>query len=124
METILLIENDPATLVARALILRCLGYTILEAGSRDETWSVCSQHPGPIHLAILDNVASSEFVTRLQILCPQIRVLLVSDKAPGELNGMPCEYAFLPKPFRADGLADAIRVLLDGSRTRAVVPCS
>ena len=34
MDTILLIENDPTNLVARSLILRSFGYTVLEADRR------------------------------------------------------------------------------------------
>ena len=34
MQTVLLVENDPAKLVARSLILRCFAYKVLEAGSR------------------------------------------------------------------------------------------
>ena len=39
METVLLIENDPANLVALAMVLRSLGYTVLEADSRSEACS-------------------------------------------------------------------------------------
>jgi CheY-like chemotaxis protein len=120
METILLIENDPAKLVARSMILRSFGYTVLESANRGEAWFACNEHQQPIHLAILDHDNSSEFVTRLQILCPQIRALLVSDKASAELADMPCECAHLPKPFQADALANAIKGLLDGPKTRAV----
>ncbi len=54
METILLIENDAATLVARSLILRCFGYTVLEADSRGEAWSVCGGHQGTIRLTMME----------------------------------------------------------------------
>ena len=98
METILLVENDPATLVARSMVLRSFGYTVLEAGSRGETWCVCNEHQGPIHLAILDNVNAHEFITRLQILCPQIRALLMWAKASAALTTMPCECSSARQP--------------------------
>jgi CheY-like chemotaxis protein len=116
LETILLIENDPGKLVARSMVLRSFGYTVLEAANRGEAWFACNEHQQPIHLAILDHDNSCEFVTRLQILCPQIRALLISDQASAELADMRCEYAFLQKPFRLDALADAIRELLDGPK--------
>jgi CheY-like chemotaxis protein len=123
METILLIESDPATLIARALILRCFGYEVLEASSRGEAWCVCNEHQGPIHLILteagLDAGNFSEFITRLQLPFPQICVLFIAD-ASAELADMPCEYAFLQRQFRANALAHSIRGLLDGPKTRAV----
>ena len=113
METLLLIENDPATRVALAMILRSFGYAVLEAGGRGEAWSVCVDYEGPIQLAILDNDYSCEFVTRLQIVCPLLcGVLFVSDASQTKLADFPCEFAFLKKPFQVDALADAIKALL------------
>ena len=124
MQTILLIENAPAILVARSLILRCFGYTVLEAGSRREAWRVCRQHKGPIHLILmqagLDDGRSNEFVTRLKLLHPQICALFIVGELSREFSDMPCEYVLLQTPFRADALAFAIRGLLDRTTTLAV----
>ncbi len=120
MQTILLIENDPATLVARSLILRCFGYAVLEADSRGEGWSVCAEHVGPIHLvmmeASLDHDSAYEFFTRLQLVHPEIRALLLTDVSSAQMAekfAMPRECSFLQRPFQADALADSIRALLD-----------
>jgi DNA-binding NtrC family response regulator len=127
METILLIENDAATLVVRSLILRCFGYTVLEASDRGEAWSVCSEHSGTIRLIMmetsLDHDSVYEFFTRLQLVHPQIRALLLTDASAARMAdkfAMPCECYFLQRPFRADALADAIKGLLDGPKARAV----
>jgi two-component system sensor histidine kinase EvgS len=122
MKTILLIENDPASLVMQSLLLRCFGYSVLEADSRGEAWQVCNEHQGPIHIVMtLHNDSTREFVARLKLLYPQIRAILcVSEAAPAELADMPCEYAFLQVPYRADALACTIRGLLDGSFTASV----
>lgn len=119
MKTVLLLESDPTRRVVLALILRGLGYTVLETGSRGEVWSACNQEPGPIHLVILDDDDSSDFVVRLHIVCPQIRTLLLSDASQMQLAGMPCECAVVQRPFRVDVLADTIRGLLDRPRERA-----
>jgi len=126
METILLIENDPATLVARSLVLRCFGYTILEASSRGEAWLACHEHQGPIHLILmkadLDDDSAIEFITRLQLLHPQMCALFLSAESSPEFPDQQrilCEHALLQTPFRADALADAIRGLL-AANTRAV----
>ena len=126
MQTILLVEDAPATLIARSLILRCFGYTVLEANSRGEAWRACHEHQGPIHLTLmkadLGDDSAIEFVTRLQLLHPQICALFLSAESSPEFadkQRIPCEYALLQTPFRADALADAIRGLL-GANTRAV----
>ena len=127
MDTVLLIENDPTNLLARSLVLRCFGYAVLEADSRGEAWSVCGRHEGTIRLIMmetsLDHDSAYEFFTRLQLVHPQIRALLLTDASSARMAGkfaMPCECSFLQRPFRAYALADAIRGLLDGPRTRAV----
>ena len=127
MDTILLIENDPANLMARSLILRCFGYAVLEASDRGEAWSICGEHSGTIHLIMmetsLDHDSASEFFTRLQLVHPQIRALLLTDASSARMAekfAMPCECSFLQRPFRADALADAIKGLLDGPKARAV----
>jgi two-component system, cell cycle sensor histidine kinase and response regulator CckA len=127
MQTVLLIENDPANLVAQALVLRSFGFTLLEARSRGEAWRACHRHQGPIHLvvakAILDNHRTSDFIARLRLVYPQICALILSETSSAELadnQSMPCEFAFLQKPFRLDTLGDTIRKLLDGPKKRAV----
>ena len=125
METILVIESNPAHRVALALILRSFGYAVLEASSRGEAWRVCHYHRAPIHLVMAkaspDDDSTSKFVTRLQLLYPRIRAALFVFDAPfPAMADMPCEYAFLQEPFRVDTLACSIRELLDSPRQRAV----
>ena len=128
MVTILLIEDEPANLVAQSLILRSLGYMVLEARSPADAWHSWYEHQGPIDVVLMkaypDRHGTTEFITRLQLLSPQIRALLVSDASSTELSetelsDMPSEYIVLRRPFRLDGLADAISGLLDAPKTRA-----
>jgi DNA-binding NtrC family response regulator len=127
METVFLIENDPANLVALAMILRSFGYTVLEANSRGEAWSVCAEHSGTIHLImmdiILDRDSVYDFFTRLQLVQPQICALLLTDASSARMAekfDMPCECSFLQRPFRADALAASIRALLGSPKATAV----
>jgi two-component system cell cycle sensor histidine kinase/response regulator CckA len=126
METILLIEEDPANLIALSLILRCFGYTVLEAVNRGEAWRVCCEHPGPVHLvtmnAVLKDDDSNEFIARLQLVCPRIGALFLTDASPAEFSDnqrLSHERTFLQKPFPASTLADTIRRLLDRLERRA-----
>ena len=119
MLTVLLIESEPANLIALALILRSFGYSVLEADSPDEAERMCQEHLGPIHVvvtkAILDDECADEVVARLESLCPQIRAVVISDKPADELAVASISgCAFLRRPFRADALADTISSLFDG----------
>ena len=127
MDTILLIENDPTNLLARSLVLRCFGYTVLEASDRGEAWSYSREHSGTIRLIMmevsLNPEGAYEFFTRLQLVHPQIRALLLTDASSARMAekfAVPCECYFLQRPFRADALADAINGLLDSPKARAV----
>ena len=126
-QTILLIESDPANLIAESLILRCLGYTVLETASRSEAWHVLHKHGPPIHLVVAkgiqDNHRTKDFVARLRLACPQIRALFISEASSAELadnQSMPRESAILQKPIRLETLASVIRELLDEPKKRAV----
>src|SRR5262245_9727782 len=61
--------------------------------------------------AVLDSDSFSEFLIRLQLVCP-ICALCSGDVPPDrrvEKQAMPCEYAFLQRPFSMDALANTIR---------------
>jgi CheY-like chemotaxis protein len=107
------------------MVLRSLSYTVLEAGSRREAWRVCQEQQGQIHLilmkAILNDDSTSEFIARLQLLCPQIRALFVSDGPLSELSVRQStpQCACLQKPFQLSALVDTIRKLLGDPKERA-----
>ncbi len=125
MRTVLLIEHDSAHLIAQAMILRSFGYTVIEASTQIEAFRVCGEHYGPIHLAVTKAVrgnGSGDIVERLRRLCPQIRVLFLTDRSPAECDWRRDIYddcAFLQKPFRTDAMADALNKLLEESRVMA-----
>ena len=127
MDTILLIENDPTNLLARSLAVRSFGYTVLEASERGEAWRYSREHSGPIRLIMMETSLNPdgayEFFTRLQLVHPEIRALLLTDASSARMAekfAMPCECSFLQRPFRADALAGAIKGLLGGPKASAV----
>lgn len=126
MQTALVIEDDPATLITWAFVLRSYGFTVLEASSRGEAWRVCQKHQGPIHLVVvkatLDNHRTSDFIARLRLLFPQIRAVCVSEASSAEFadnQSIPRELAFLQKPFHLETLVGTIRELLAEPMNRA-----
>ena len=126
MQTILLIQDDPANLIAQSMVLRSLGYTVLESASRAEAWRALQKYQRPIQLVVanatLDNHRTSDFIARLRLACPQTRFLFVSEASNSELAGKPRtsrEFAFLQKPFPLESFTDVIRDLLDEPKKRA-----
>ena len=122
IDTVLVIESDPADLLALSLVLHASGYTVLDAGSRGEAWHLCSAHGGTIHVvlanAILDG-SSGDFLNRLGIAYPGIRAVIVDNMqpAPGiEAPSMPRQCAFLQRPVRPEALAATIASLLENAK--------
>src|SRR5215471_11353916 len=121
METILLIEANPVKLLALGLLLRSLGYTVLEVDDQDEAVRACYDHGGPIHLlvttAFLQEEDAKQSVKRSELLNWPTRALFLSDEPSNELPDAFYEYAFLRTPFRAEVLATTISDLLHGPQS-------
>ena len=116
MKTILLVEDDPARLTALVMILCSYGYTVLEAGNRDEAIHICLEHSGPIHLLLTDFELNGNggplLAERLLALSPEMQVLFMLSSPPGILldgGTLPCGCTLLSKPFGPAGLANAVR---------------
>jgi response regulator RpfG family c-di-GMP phosphodiesterase len=114
METVLVIEHHPASLVAQAMILRCFGYTVLEAEDDGEADRACHQYTDPIHLLVIGTTAApsrdGELARRLQSLRPEMRALFLSSFSSSGAAGEE-----LQKPIGADSLVRTIRELLNGA---------
>ena len=104
--------------------LRELGFDVIEAGDGAEALAVAASAP-PVALLVTDVVmprmGGRELAARMRERAPGLRVLFVSGYTDGALGdaGDPAT-AFLPKPFMAAELADAVRVLLEPEPSAAV----
>lgn len=116
MKTVLVAETEPASRLALALVLRSLGYAVLEADTQDEALFTCCDYPGTIHAVVTPSVLDhprSSLIQQLRSLCPQIRGLVICEEAeyPALTESDGCIY--LKKPFQLEDLADSIKLLLD-----------
>jgi PAS domain S-box-containing protein len=116
-ETILLVEDDSALRTTMQIVLSGLGYRVLEARNGVEALEVWKQHRHEIHLLLTDlvmdgGITGRELAGQLLQQDSKLRVLYVS--------GYSAEIAskdflleegvnFLPKPFEAHRLAQALR---------------
>jgi two-component system, cell cycle sensor histidine kinase and response regulator CckA len=119
LETILVVEDEPALRALVALVLREEGYTVLEAGSGEEALRVADAHAGELHLLLTDVVMPGmpgpALAAELHDRRPGLRTVFVSgypDRAEGGAPA-PEDGAFVPKPFSPRVLVRTVRGLLD-----------
>ena len=133
--TILLVDDDPSTLLLASKPLQHQGYTVLQAPGSAEALRLYAEHPRPIHLVVTDiflpppgfqlsveknpypRVNGLEMVERLLEKKRDIRIILMSSTPGPDLQsrglireGLP----FLKKPFTSDALLTLIRDTLAG----------
>jgi CheY-like chemotaxis protein len=133
--TILIVDDDPTTILLATKPLQLAGYTVLQAPGSAEALRLYSEHPQPIHLILTDiflpppgfqlsveknpypRVNGLEMVERLLEKKQDIRIILMSS-APGPdlrsrgliREGLP----FLKKPFTGEALLTLIHDTLAG----------
>jgi CheY-like chemotaxis protein len=120
--TVLVVEDEVSVRELEALILRELGYTVLEAASGSEALRTMQDLASEVDLALIDVVmpemSGMELASRLEVLRPGVKVLFVSGYPTdtivleGELNS---RATFLQKPFGGEVLARAVREALDST---------
>jgi len=119
-ETILVVEDQPATARITHILLESWGYRVLEAHDAEEALSCFEQHAGAIGLLLTDvimpGMSGPELAVRLRQRSPELAVVFMS--------GYPCHEAigpgarFLPKPFNPSGLAQVVRAALEGGSSQ------
>ena len=117
----MLVVEDAASLraVIRQMLTR-LGYQVLDAADGELALKLAERHRGPIHLLLTDVVmpvlGGRQLMERLAKLRPETRVLFTSgytDDAVVRHGVLEAGIPFLQKPFTPDGLARAVRDVLD-----------
>ena len=126
MKTILVVEDDPARLIALAMIMRSWGYAVIEANNYEEARLICLEHSGPIQVLLTDYALWANgdplLVDRLLALSPEMQVLFMFSSPTNVLHRpLPCSCTFLPKPFGPADLANAAWAL-EAGRTKESQP--
>ncbi len=118
-ESILLVEDDRAVRTFVARTLAEAGYTVHEAGSGERALEVAAGD-GAFDLLLTDlrmpGIQGRELADRLTAVRPGIRVLLMTgfDEDAGTDEGQAAAgHPLIHKPFGAEGLASAVRGVLD-----------
>jgi len=133
--TLLIVDDDPSTLLLASKPLQDHEYTVLKAPGSAEALRLYAEHPTPIHLIVTDiflpppgfqlsveknpypRVNGLELVDRLLERKREIRIILMSSTPGADLQsrglireGLP----FLKKPFTSEALLTLIRETLAG----------
>jgi CheY-like chemotaxis protein len=120
-ETILVAEDEHMLREVVVQSLRVRGFTVLEAGSGAEAFSLAQEYAGTIHLLVTDIVmpgmGGRDLAALLADTLPDLRVLFMSGytddkKAHQEIaaKGVP----LIEKPFTGQALARHVRAALAG----------
>lgn len=121
-ETLLVAEDDEAVRRSIERILERAGYTVLTAKDGQEAMRLAREREATIHLLLTDVVlpdaGGDEIATRIEELCPEIRILFMSgypDDAIAQHGVLDENKLFISKPFSARALRRKIRRVLDGT---------
>lgn len=133
--TILVVDDDPATLLVCDKNLSAEGYTVLKATGSSEAFKLFAEHEGDVHLILTDihlpppgfqlsiennpfpRVNGLELVDRLLASGRDLRVLLMSTSDEAELLSrglIRSNLLFIRKPVQAETLLALVRQVLDG----------
>jgi two-component system, cell cycle sensor histidine kinase and response regulator CckA len=118
-ETILLAEDDAILRNMTSVVLRDMGYTVIEAEDGNKAVIRFSENSTAIKLVILDGIMPRmnglEAYREINALNPNIRCIFMSGYS-GEVfarDGMPTGTMFMPKPVKPSKLLSEVREMLD-----------
>jgi CheY-like chemotaxis protein len=123
-ETVLLVEDQEQVRELAAVILKELGYHVLEAANADDALLLGASHDGPIHVLLTDvlmpGMTGCALADRLRPARPEMNVIYMSGYADRETVDEAIQRPdalFLQKPFTSETLAVKIREALQSTRT-------
>ena len=121
VETVLVIDDEPAELEAAREILARAGYGVVQALSGQEALDVYREYGESIALVLLDIVmpkmSGRETLVGLKQIDPDVKVVVASGfSRHGQAHDLleAGAAAYIHKPYRTDELAATVRTTLDG----------
>ncbi len=113
---VLVVEDEALIRFTIADDLREAGFEVLEAATADEAIAVLAREPG-IRLLFTDiDMPGSMDGLRLSAVVrdrwPPVRIIVTSGKQVPTPAAMPAGSRFMPKPYTAAGVLDAVRAML------------
>jgi CheY-like chemotaxis protein len=127
VETILLVEDEPAVRRVTARMLETLGYRVVSTASGEQALRVIEDSREPLHLLLTDVVLAGgmsgpELAERVRAVRPEQKVLFVSGYTRDVtfLHGLDAQgLTLVQKPFTAQSLGEKVRQVLDAAEEGA-----
>jgi len=123
---VLVVDGEPCVRNTVACILEYAGYRALVADSAAEALRVAEERREPVDLlltdVLLDGLSGTALAEKINRLHPETRVLFMAglpDNPDVRERIIGKGRAFLPKPFRAPVLLEAIQATLGATQTRS-----
>jgi two-component system, cell cycle sensor histidine kinase and response regulator CckA len=114
MATILVVDDQAATLKVARILLESFGYEVLAAANGQEAMILYRRHQQQIRLLLTDvvmpDITGPQLAERLLRINPNLPVIFMSGYPNEELRGPGVH--FLAKPFNPAGLSKAVREAL------------
>ena len=114
---VLLVEDDPDVQMVTVEALRFMGYSVLTADEGNAALQILRRDPD-VDLLFTDVVmpkgmSGTELLDQARALRPDLKVLIASGYARGQLPTIPPGCDFLAKPYRIEELEQRLRLLTD-----------
>jgi CheY-like chemotaxis protein len=123
VETVLVVDDDPAVRRVASKVLRRGGYEVLEAEGGEEALAIAEERSDEIALLLTDVVmpgmGGRELSEIVRERHPHVPVLFMSAYTEDEviLRGIRvAEVHFIEKPFTVEGLRAKVREVLDSTK--------
>jgi len=122
-ELVLVVDDEVAIRQVTSAILRTRNYRVLLAASGEEALAPRREHANEIELAIVDlmmpGMGGLEFIRRLRVVSPGIRVVAVTGMEPGDDRAVLAAMGvadILLKPYVPHQLLEVVAQALDANR--------
>lgn len=118
--TVLVVDDESPIRALERRVLEEAGYQVIEAGNGLEGVEILARdEPLALLIADLDMpvLGGDEMVSRVRALRPDLKVLFVTGYIDRLMDARPLweGEAFLDKPFNANGLREAVSMLIYGT---------
>jgi DNA-binding NtrC family response regulator len=116
LETILVVDNDPAVRKAMVSILERANFRVLSANSGVDAINLAEETAGEIHLLLSEvdvpQMSGPDLGQALKMTRPDIHVMLMSGQEHGNLLVLNYGWAYIHKPLVATKLVQMIKDVL------------
>ncbi len=113
LTTVLIVENEAIIRLELADQLRDMGFIALEAADADEAIALLESCPG-ISVMFTDvtmpgSMDGLRLAHHVRLRWPPMKIIVASGKVDAQLAALPEGSIFLPKPYRPEALAEALK---------------